>query len=175
MRLKCGIIIVFGLILFFAQSSIAIAPVPLNENIQYIAILTGDEVIPPQNTGASGKAFFGVNEDLTQLTYRIEVYNLYDVLMATIHLGFPGKEGPLVVWLFPESPPPTPLKIKGRFDGVLAEGIITHDRLVGRLYGQPLSALIQEIKNGRVFIQVDTLLHQIGELRGQIEPLFYSE
>src|SRR5690606_22599545 len=121
-------------------------------------------------TGAFGKAYFSISQDMDQITYQVEVYNIYDVLMVTLRLGSPGKEGSLIVWLFPENPPPTPLKYKGLFEGVLAEGIITEDRLAGRLKGFPLFSLVQEIENGRVFVQVDTLLHQIGELRGQLIP-----
>lgn len=161
---------VLSLIFMGTLTTMAIEPIPISQNYQYVAILSGDETIPPQNTGAFGKAFFSLNQEMNQITYRVEVYNIYDVLMATLRLGSPGREGSLIVWLFPESPPPTPLKHKGLFEGILAEGIITEDRLTGRLNGYPLSALIQEIENGRVFVQVDTLLHQIGELRGQLLP-----
>lgn len=172
MKYKFNLLVIIVSVFFWTVQAFAIAPIPINSDLQqYIATLNGDEAIPPQNTGAYGKAFIGINQEMTQITYRVEVFNIYDVLMATIRLGFPGKEGPLVIWLFPDAPPPTPLKLVGRFDGVLAEGIITEVNLVGRLNGHPLSDLVQEIENGRVFIQVDTLLHQIGELRGQIEPL----
>jgi len=170
MKIGIYLLVILGLIFLVTLTTLAIEPISINQEFQYIAILSGDEVIPPQSTGAFGKAFFGINQAMDQITYRVEVYNIYDVLMATLRLGFPGREGSLVAWLFPETPPPTPLKFKGLFEGILAEGVITEDRLVGRLYGYPLSSLVQEIEKGRVFVQVDTLLHQIGELRGQLIP-----
>ncbi|QPM68048.1 CHRD domain-containing protein [Atribacter laminatus] len=170
MKTYTFLLLVLSLIFLGTLTTLAIEPIPISQNYQYMAILSGDEAIPPQNTGAFGKAYFSISQDMDQITYQVEVYNIYDVLMVTLRLGSPGKEGSLIVWLFPENPPPTPLKYKGLFEGVLAEGIITEDRLAGRLKGFPLFSLVQEIENGRVFVQVDTLLHQIGELRGQLLP-----
>lgn len=170
MKTYTFLLILLSLIFLGTLTTLAIEPIPTHHNYQYLAILSGDEALPPQNTGAFGNAFFRLDQEMNQITYRVEVYNIYDVLMATLRLGSPGKEGSLIVWLFPEVPPPTPIKYKGLFEGVLAEGVITEDRLTGKFNGFPLSALVQEIENGRVFVQVDTLLHQIGELRGQLIP-----
>ena len=35
---------------------------------------------------------FGLNQEMNQISYRVEVYNIYDVLMVTLRLGS-RKEG----------------------------------------------------------------------------------
>jgi hypothetical protein len=87
--------------------------------------------------------------------------------MAHIHLGPVGETGPVVVWLYPDGPPPQ--EIPGRFDGVLAEGTITSENLVGPLAGATLADLIDEIQAGNAYVNVHTVQNPPGEIRGQID------
>jgi outer membrane receptor for monomeric catechols len=59
--------------------------------------------------------------------------------------------------------------IPGRFNGVLAEGTITADNLVGTLAGQSLGVLIEMIKAGNAYVNVHTSQFPPGEIRGQID------
>jgi hypothetical protein len=86
--------------------------------------------------------------------------------MAHIHLAPAGENGPVVAWLYPSGPPP--VLIEGRFSGVLAEGTITANSLIGLLAGQDLSALIEEFEKGNAYVNVHTTQHPAGEVRGQI-------
>jgi hypothetical protein len=74
--------------------------------------------------------------------------------------------GPVVVWLYPEGPPP--VEIPGETTGSLATGTITADDLVGDLEGQPLSALIDAMVAGDTYVNVHTTAYGEGEIRGQI-------
>jgi hypothetical protein len=86
--------------------------------------------------------------------------------MAHIHLAPVGVNGPVVVWLYPSAPPAQ--LIPGRFNGVLAEGVITDASLVGPLLGNELSVLIDALISGNAYVNVHTSQFPPGEIRGQI-------
>jgi hypothetical protein len=87
--------------------------------------LTGDEEVDPVETRAQGQATFKVSADGESISYKLIFANIEDVLMAHIHLAPTGVSGGIVVWLYPDGPPPQ--LIEGRSDGVLATGVITAD------------------------------------------------
>jgi hypothetical protein len=128
--------------------------------------LTGAEEVPAVETQAQGQAIFKLSADGTELHYKLIVANIENVLMAHIHLGEAGENGPVVVWLYPDGPPPQ--LIEGRFQGVLAEGVITAGDLVGLLAGGNMADLIAEIEAGNAYVNVHTEQFPGGEVRGQI-------
>ena len=113
-----------------------------------------------------GQATFQLSRDGTELRYKLIVANIENVRMAHIHLGQVGQTGGIVVWLYPEGPPFQ--LIPGRFDGVLAEGVITSDNLAGDLSDASLDDLIDEIRAGNTYVNVHTEQNPPGEIRGQI-------
>ena len=127
------------------------------------AILEGDEEVPPVDSDAKGAAIFRTSNDGTELHYRLIVANIEDVTAAHIHLAPRGENGDIVAFLFnPEEP------TEGRTNGILAEGTITSADLVGPLEGSTLSELIDEMKAGNTYVNVHTVEHPSGEIRGQI-------
>lgn len=128
--------------------------------------LQGDNEVPAVETNAQGQAKFKVSKDGNSISYKLIVSNIENVLMAHIHNASAGENGGVVVWLYPASPPPAP--IDGRFQGVLAEGTITADDLVGALEGQSLDDLIEEMEAGNTYVNVHTEQNPPGEIRGQI-------
>ena len=116
----------------------------------------GDEEVPPRATLAQGQVQFRLSDDGTELHYKLIAANIENVFQAHIHLGAPGTNGPIVVWLFPSTAPvPGPLGA-GRTDGVLAEGTITAADLVNNLAGHPLSDLVDAIRAGNTYINIHT-------------------
>lgn len=101
-----------------------------------------------------------------QLTYRLNVANIENVTMAHIHLGQRGQTGDVVVWLYPEGPPPQ--EIAGFFNGTLATGTITDDSLVGPLAGATVEDLLDHIRAGNAYVNVHTTQNGPGEIRGQV-------
>ena len=85
------------------------------------------------------------------LHYRLIVANIKSVVASHIHVGPVGVNGPVAAFLF------GPVALGGgRTDGVLAEGTIPAANLVGRLAGQPFSALIAAIEAGNTYVNVHT-------------------
>jgi hypothetical protein len=141
----------------------------------FVAVLSGGEEDPPVPTRARGVALFEVAPDGSAIHYKLIVANIHNVVMAHIHLGPRGVNGPVVAWLFGPVPPGG-----GRFDGVLEEGTITEDHLTGPLAGKSLHDLLKEMVDGNTYVNVHTndgidplntgpgdML--TGEIRGQID------
>jgi hypothetical protein len=153
-----GLLVVLLLLLTFGTVSA--------QSRNYQAHLSGGEEVPPAETRAQGQAMFQLSKDGTELHYKLIVANIENVRMAHIHLAPAGANGPVVVWLYPGGPPAQ--LIPGRFQGVLAEGVITSDNLVGPLLNEPLSALVNEMSAGNTYVNVHTDQYPAGEVRGQI-------
>lgn len=154
------LVIVMLLAALFANSALA------NENRNFTASLKGHEEVPAVETNAQGQAIFTLSKDGSSISYKLIVANIENVTQAHIHLGAFGVNGPVVAWLYPPGPPAT--LIPGRFDGVLAEGAITAEDLVGPLVGQSLEDLVAEMNAGNTYVNVHTSQHPGGEVRGQI-------
>lgn len=152
----------FVLILLLALAGSALA----GGHRTFVAHLSGGEEVPAANTLAQGQAIFKLSADGSELHYKLIVANIENVLQAHIHVAPAGVNGPVVAWLYPDGPPP--VLIEGRFSGVLAEGTITADDLVGPLAGQPLSALLDAMAAGNTYVNVHTSQYPGGEVRGQI-------
>jgi hypothetical protein len=133
----------------------------------YHAHLSGAAEVPPVDTRARGQVTFRLSDDGESLEFRLVVANIENVTMAHIHLGPEDGTGPVVVWLYPEGPPP--VEIAGRSQGVLAEGTITADDLMGELEGMELSDLIEAISAGNTYVNVHTTQNGPGEIRGQLD------
>lgn len=162
---------------------LATAGVALAAAANFRTHLSGDNEVPPPGvmimTLAQGQATFQLNEDRTELSYKLIASNIENVFMSHIHRGPAGSNGPVVVWLYPAPDQQAPLPIPGRHDGVLATGVIRAENLVGPLAGQPLSALVEAIQAGNAYVNVHTNDfiappntgpgdYPGGEIRGQI-------
>jgi hypothetical protein len=127
---------------------------------------TGSEEVPAVDTRAQGQANFWLSSDGSELHYRLNVANIEDVVQSHIHMAPAGVSGPIVVWLYPPAPPSQ--LIPGRFQGVLEAGVITEANLMGPLAGMTLDALLDAIRSGNAYVNVHTLAHPPGEIRGQV-------
>ena len=61
--------------------------------------------VPVRDTGAQGQATFKLSKDGESLSYKLNVANIENVIMAHIHQGIPGVNGDIVVWTFTYAPP----------------------------------------------------------------------
>lgn len=128
---------------------------------------TAAEEVPSNDSRAQGQAIFQLNEDGTELHYKLIVANIQDVSAAHIHLAPRGVNGGVVAWLFPPSPPGQLLP--GRTQGILEQGAITDADVVGPLEGAGLPGLLEEMLAGNTYVNVHTSELPGGEIRGQID------
>jgi hypothetical protein len=133
----------------------------------YTAKLDGASEVPRTPSKATAEATFTVSRDGGKIGYTVTVHDLGDITMAHIHLGTVGKNGPVVVWLYPASGKPK--LIKGQENGELATGEITAASLQGPEKDKPLSVLVKAIQAGDAYVNIHTVLHKAGEIRGQIK------
>ncbi len=130
------------------------------------AHLNGESEVPAVDTRARGQATFQLGKDGSSIQYKVILANIENVRMAHIHLAPADANGPVVAWLYPPRPPAE--LIPGRFNGILAEGVITDDALVGPLEDMTIDDLLDEIRAGNTYVNVHTNQHPGGEVRGQI-------
>lgn len=134
--------------------------------MNFKAHLSGKQEVPSVETMATGEAIFKLSKDGMMLSYKLIVANIDSVMMAHIHLAPMGMNGGVVVWLYPSTPPP--VMIPGTTNGILEQGTITADNLVGALAGHPLSDLVDSLSIGHGYVNVHTPSNKGGEIRGQI-------
>lgn len=111
-------------------------------------------------TNAAGHASVKISKDETYLEYKITVANIDDVLASHFHLAPAGSNGGVVAFLF-SGPVTNP-------NGVLAEGIITEEDLIGPLAGSSFQELLNAIRSGNIYVNVHSTAYPGGELRGQL-------
>jgi hypothetical protein len=153
----------------------AVCTIPIltyaQQQTNFVASLTGKNMVPPVDTGATGTARFNANPNGT-LSFEVDVNSINQVVGAPISL----KNGTELVELLnlyattgggnkQQSAYPT-----GPVNGQLVSGVITADKLNGPLFGKNVTDLINYIKSGSAYVTVRTTPHQQGEIRGQIVP-----
>jgi hypothetical protein len=119
------------------------------------------------NSSATGQAIFRVSADGMSISYQLVVANIVNVTQAHIHLAPAGLNGPVIVWLYPSSPPAA--APAGPVNGILASGTITASNLVGPMLGSSVANLVSAMAAGNTYVNVHTTVNPAGEIRGQIQ------
>lgn len=107
--------------------------------------LSGTEEVPPLNVPGSGSGSFRLAEDGT-LTGSVTTKDVAGT-MGHIHRAAKGANGPVIV----------PLEKKGDTYSVPAGRKLT-------------AAQTEDLKAGRLYVNVHTARHKGGEVRGQLQP-----
>ncbi|GAB4475449.1 MAG: CHRD domain-containing protein [Anaerolineae bacterium] len=116
---------------------------------------------------AHGNAVFVFAADGSQMSYKLVVNGLDNTTMAHIHVAaVPGGDGPPVLWLYPDAPPPT--LIPGTFNGLLGSRTVTPADLTGAAGVTSFEDLLTAIAEGRAYVNVHTTAFPGGEIRGTI-------
>jgi hypothetical protein len=132
----------------------------------FIAPASGSQEVPAVDTDARGLGIFRVSRDGGSMHFAVIANRIDDVIMAHLHIGAPGTNGPIAVWLYPDEPPPA--LIPGTFQGVLASGVLTDDHVIAASGVASLDELVDEIRAGNVYLNIHTLDNPAGEVRGQL-------
>jgi glucose/arabinose dehydrogenase len=125
------------------------------------AHLTGEAEVPPVETQAQGEATFKFAADASSVDYRLMVANIDGVFASHIHCAPDGVNGPVGVTLFsggPISP-----------DGVLADGTLTMTDEGNDCGWSSMAEVAAAVESGNAYVNVHTLAHPPGEIRGQIQ------
>jgi hypothetical protein len=128
----------------------------------FTATLSGTNEVPAVTTTATGEATFTING--AQIEYTINVSGIENALVAHIHTGREGQNGPVRLNLCGTGAPQPPC-VSGT--GVLATGAN------GTTVGDPpitFDELVEAIRNDSAYANVHTTQNQDGEIRGQIVP-----
>lgn len=137
---------------------------PTENLINFVAHLDGDNEIPPTDTHATGQAIVSINNDETEIRYKLIVANIENITASHLHVAPKGTNGGVVAFLFSN----TENQPAGMYNGILAEGTITTENVIGNIEGD-LDALIAAIREGNVYVNVHTTMVPSGEIRGQLE------
>jgi hypothetical protein len=124
------------------------------------AHLSGENEVPPVDTDAQGQVVFRLDRSGTELTYKLIVANIEDVVAAHIHCAPAGENGPVGVTLFVGGPTSD--------DGVLAQGTITAPDDGNGCGWQSLDDVIAAMRSGVAYVNVHTVANPPGEIRGQV-------
>ena len=152
--LAFGFVATLLIILLVAVGTAAAQPTNFRAN------LSGGEEVPPVTTTATGQAVFQLNSIGTELSFRLIVANIDDVLAAHIHCAAKGVDGTVGVTLFSGGP--------SSVNGVLNEGTIAGPNTVNDCGWAILAEVIADMQSGDAYVNVHTLANLGGELRGQI-------
>lgn len=128
---------------------------------RFSADLSGRREVPPVVTKATGDLKLTVYNK--ELSYELNVDGLTNVSGAYLHQGKKGENGPPIAGLFGG-----PTK-EGRVSGLLAEGTITEESLLGEFQGKKVADLVRLIKSGKVYVNILTGTFPDGEIRGQVK------
>jgi hypothetical protein len=123
-----------------------------------IALLSGDQEVPPRDTPANGRLSLKLNPDGNSVDYILEVKDISNITMAHIHMEKPGVNGSIIVWLFPSARANAVALPNG--GGPVAhlvyEGTFSAADFRAPFAGQPLSVLLDAIANGAAYGNVHT-------------------
>ena len=126
----------------------------------FVAHLDQKETVPTAAvaTNATGQAI--IKERAGELSFKILVAGLQNVVAAHIHCGPAGTAGPVGVTLFSSFPIDV--------NGILAQGEVEPN--VGNACGWLDDAdVIDAIDAGDAYVNVHTVQNLAGEIRGQLE------
>ena len=127
----------------------------------FSATLSGANEVPPNESNDHGVVIIKIAHDETSIDYKLIVSNADSVAAAHLHLAPDGVNGPVVAHLFGGP-------VTGRQNGILSQGTITAEDVVGPLAGD-LQALIDTLRSGYIYTNVHTVVLPAGEIRGQLD------
>ena len=117
----------------------------------------GTMEVPARDSQGQAQLILQLAKDGGSIDYKLIAANIDNVFMAHIHLGPPGVNGPIVVWLYPSTAPVALVPPTGPIDpGPIAQGTITAANLTGPLAGQSLGALVSALEGGNAYVNLHT-------------------
>lgn len=129
----------------------------------FVGHFSGDQVVPAATSQGHGVVTFQLNNDGTELSYKLNVANVEHVQHLHLHLGKAGENGP------PVAPLHAHHSTGQHGNSVHLEGVIQARDLMGPLAGSAsLTPLLEAMASGRTYANVHTAAYPAGEVRGQV-------
>ena len=162
------------IVLLLALTGVASAD-SWRDSTNFVAPLAGANEVPARDTNARGNAIFHLSEDGTQLSYKLIVANIDNVVASHIHCGAEGVNAPVGVTLFSGGVPGS-----GRVDGILAEGVKTAPDTGNGCGWTTLWDVVAAMRSGNAYVNAHTNDGVAptntgpgdfpgGEIRGQVQ------
>ena len=148
-----------------ALAALAFTPIAgADESFQ--ARLTGDQEVPPVATDTTGRFEILVNKDQTEGEYTLRVESGVRVTQSHFHCGPVGVNGPIIVFL-------AGFHVAGwDVDGKwVSNATITNANVINTACGATLAEIFEQARNGNVYVNVHSVAHPPGVVRGQLEPV----
>lgn len=127
---------------------------------EFRAELSGANEVPPVTTPATGSFEAELEQNETQIRFRLEAEDIVNVTVAHIHVGAVGTNGPIIFFLFNAATDgPFISPVTGTLtaaDFIPAGGLSTFEDA------------IEAIKAGNTYANVHTVVNPNGEIRGQL-------
>lgn len=135
------------------------------------ASLSGTNEVPPVATDGTGLATLSIAPSQDSIDFTLTTYGLVDTVMAHIHIGPAGVNGPVAVFLF--GPEPAGVNV----DGILARGTIAEADLLptAGVFNGEMDTLLDHLRAGTAYVNVHTVANPGGEIRGQTQGLARAE
>ena len=133
----------------------------------------GQEVTePPGGVDVPGTclATFRVlgSDDAPMLRYRVHCYGMIHITQVHIHSGTAEENGDVVAFLLPNGEPTGPVDGLIRREKEISQGVLEDFDLVGDLAGMTIADLLALMRTDRAYVNVHTIQHPMGAVRGQI-------
>jgi hypothetical protein len=129
------------------------------------ARLTGDQEVPAVITDTTGRFEILVNKNQTAGEYTLRVESGVRVQQSHFHCGAAGVNGPVIVFL-------AGFRAEGwDVDGKwVSNATITDANVINTACGTTLAAIFEQARNGNIYVNVHSVAHPAGVVRGQLEP-----
>ena len=162
-RLRAMIVMAFVGLALTALPSASLAQ---EAHPTFVAEMSGFEETPGTATLAKGFAGFQLSHDGTSVYYTLTVTDASTKLIAAhLHLAPHGVAGPIVVPLCTDQTTPC------ETEGVVTSGSFTEAQFTGPFENDKMQRLIDEARDGNVYVNVHTTKFPGGEARGQLVDL----
>jgi hypothetical protein len=134
---------------------------PSRDSTEVRAVLRGAQVAPPVATLAEGTAELRVDGTRTSIDFTLRVEGLSSLTAARLHVGAPGEDGPALFTLAsaPFTSPRSGVLTAPDLSPAPSQGIDT--------FADAAEAILE----GRTYVEVRTLSHPDGEIRGHVGPI----
>jgi len=152
----------FVVLAVFLTALIYVGIAHADENFK--ATLTGDEEVPPVVTDTTGKVFLRLNKEETELEIQLYVNDGVRIQQSHIHCAPAGVNGPIVVFL--AGLHAAGLDIDGKW---VSNATITDTSIVNPACGATVAALAVSMRAGNTYVNVHSVAHPGGVIRGQVE------